>query len=167
MERGRRAKVLPPHYTTRTTPARLKPNHFRYKSSIVHPSLLDIPLHPGPNTTTTPLHFSPITCAPDALASPNILSLLHITIITTTTQTFQKTLSHTYQAKMDHPQTPRILAPHLSQFQHRIVRILGKVVQLRGETAVIDAGGNVDVILTRVRAIRIPHPSRNRAIRRE
>jgi hypothetical protein len=51
---------------------------------------------------------------------------------------------------MDHPQTPRILAPHLSQFQHRIVRILGKVVQLRGETAVIDAGGNVDVVLTRV-----------------
>jgi replication factor A3 len=52
---------------------------------------------------------------------------------------------------MDHPQTPRILAPHLSTFQHRIVRILGKVVQLRGETAVIDAGGNIDVVLTRVR----------------
>jgi replication factor A3 len=51
---------------------------------------------------------------------------------------------------MDHPQTPRILAPHLSNFQHRIVRILGKVVQLRGETAVIDAGGNVDLILNRV-----------------
>jgi replication factor A3 len=52
---------------------------------------------------------------------------------------------------MDHPQTPRILAPHLQTFQHRIVRMLGKVVQLRGETAVIDAGGNVDVILNRVR----------------
>jgi len=52
---------------------------------------------------------------------------------------------------MDHPQTPRIIAPHLSAFQHRIVRILGKVVQLRGETAVIDAGGNIDVVLTRVR----------------
>ena len=51
---------------------------------------------------------------------------------------------------MDHPQTPRILAPHLSNFQHRIVRILGKVTSLRGETAVIDAGGNVDLILTRV-----------------
>lgn len=51
---------------------------------------------------------------------------------------------------MDHPQTPRILAPHLSNFQHRIVRMLGKVVQLRGETAVIDAGGQVDVVLTRV-----------------
>jgi hypothetical protein len=28
--------------------------------------------------------------------------------------------------------------------------MLGKVVQLRGDTAVIDAGGNVDVILNRV-----------------
>jgi hypothetical protein len=52
---------------------------------------------------------------------------------------------------MEHPQTPRILAPHLQSFQHKIVRMLGKVVQLRGETAVIDAGGNVDVILNRVR----------------
>ena len=54
---------------------------------------------------------------------------------------------------MDHPQTPRILAPHLSTFQHRIVRVLGEVVQLRGDTAVIDAGGHVDVILNRVRVI--------------
>ncbi len=54
---------------------------------------------------------------------------------------------------MDHPQTPRILAPHLSNFQHRIVRILGKVVQLRGDTAIIDAGGQVDVILNRVRQV--------------
>jgi hypothetical protein len=52
---------------------------------------------------------------------------------------------------MDHPQTPRILAPHLQQFQHKLVRMLGKVVQLRGDTAVIDAGGNVDVLLNRVR----------------
>lgn len=51
---------------------------------------------------------------------------------------------------MDHPQTPRILAPHLSNFQHRIVRVLGKVVQLRGEQAIIDAGGQIDVILSRV-----------------
>jgi replication factor A3 len=52
---------------------------------------------------------------------------------------------------MDHPQTPRILAPHLQSFQHKLVRMLGKVVQLRGEKAVIDAGGNVEVILNRVR----------------
>ncbi|EUC45612.1 hypothetical protein COCMIDRAFT_95159 [Bipolaris oryzae ATCC 44560] len=58
---------------------------------------------------------------------------------------------------MDHPQTPRIIAPHLSEFQHRIVRILGKVVQLRGETAVIDAGGNIDVILTRDSHLTVGH----------
>lgn len=51
---------------------------------------------------------------------------------------------------MDHPQTPRVLAPHLQTFQHRLVRVLGKVTQLRGETAVIDAGGNIDLILNRV-----------------
>jgi len=48
-------------------------------------------------------------------------------------------------------QTPRILAPHLQAFQHKLVRMLGKVLQLRGDTAVIDAGGNVDLILNRVR----------------
>ncbi|KAH7380307.1 replication factor A protein 3 [Phaeosphaeria sp. MPI-PUGE-AT-0046c] len=58
---------------------------------------------------------------------------------------------------MDHPQTPRILAPHLSNFQHRIVRMLGKVVQLRGETAIIDAGGQVDVILTRDSHLAVGH----------
>jgi replication factor A3 len=57
---------------------------------------------------------------------------------------------------MDHPQTPRILAPHLSNFQHRIVRVLGKVVQLRGDSAVIDAGGQIDVLLNRVRRV-TPH----------
>ncbi|KAG9193013.1 replication factor A protein 3 [Alternaria panax] len=58
---------------------------------------------------------------------------------------------------MDHPQTPRILAPHLANFQHRIVRMLGKVTQLRGETAVIDAGGNVDVILNRDSHLAVGH----------
>ncbi|KAF2251010.1 replication factor A protein 3 [Trematosphaeria pertusa] len=58
---------------------------------------------------------------------------------------------------MDHPQTPRILAPHLQSFQHKLVRMLGKVVQLRGETAVIDAGGNVDVILNRDCHLAIGH----------
>ncbi|KAH7386117.1 ssDNA binding protein-like protein Ssb3 [Pyrenochaeta sp. MPI-SDFR-AT-0127] len=58
---------------------------------------------------------------------------------------------------MDHPQTPRILAPHLSNFQHRIVRMLGKVVQLRGENAIIDAGGQVDVILNRDSHLAVGH----------
>ena len=51
---------------------------------------------------------------------------------------------------MDYPQTPRILAEHLQAFQNKVVRMTGKVLELRGETAVIDAGGNVDVILNRV-----------------
>ncbi|KAK3209643.1 hypothetical protein GRF29_44g289018 [Pseudopithomyces chartarum] len=57
----------------------------------------------------------------------------------------------------DHPATPRILAPHLSTFQHKIVRLLGRVVQLRGETAVIDAGGNVNVILNRDSHLALNH----------
>ncbi|KAH8722721.1 ssDNA binding protein-like protein Ssb3 [Phaeosphaeriaceae sp. PMI808] len=58
---------------------------------------------------------------------------------------------------MDHPQTPRILAPHLSNFQHRIVRIVGKVVQLRGENAVIDADGHIDIILNRDAHLTVGH----------
>jgi len=46
--------------------------------------------------------------------------------------------------------TPRITAPYLEQFSHKTVRILGKVRQLRGEQATIDAGGQVSVFLNRV-----------------
>ncbi|KAF2710180.1 ssDNA binding protein-like protein Ssb3 [Pleomassaria siparia CBS 279.74] len=58
---------------------------------------------------------------------------------------------------MSEPQTPRILAPHLQSFQHRLVRMLGKVVQLRGDRAIIDAGGNVDVILNRDSHLAVGH----------
>ncbi|KAF2653983.1 replication factor A protein 3, partial [Lophiostoma macrostomum CBS 122681] len=58
---------------------------------------------------------------------------------------------------METPQTPRILAPHLNAFQHRIVRMVGKVVQLRGDMAIIDAGGNVDVILNRDAHLQVNH----------
>lgn len=47
--------------------------------------------------------------------------------------------------------TPRITAPYLEQFSHQNVRILGKVRQLRGEQATIDAGGQISVYLNRVR----------------
>jgi len=60
---------------------------------------------------------------------------------------------------MDAPQTPRILAPHLENFQYKLVRVLGKVVDLRGETAVLDAGGNIELILTRVRGYTFPDAS--------
>ncbi len=46
--------------------------------------------------------------------------------------------------------TPRISAEYLSAFQNQVVRIVGKVTQLRGETAVVDAGGAITVYLTRV-----------------
>ena len=46
--------------------------------------------------------------------------------------------------------TPRITAPYLEQFSHQTVRILGKVRQLRGEQATIDAGGSISVFLNRV-----------------
>ncbi|KAI4726263.1 hypothetical protein E4T49_06042 [Aureobasidium sp. EXF-10728] len=47
-------------------------------------------------------------------------------------------------------QTPRINASYLENFTHRTVRILGKVTQLRGEEATIDAGGQINVHLNRV-----------------
>ncbi|KAF4546326.1 SsDNA binding protein ssb3 [Lasiodiplodia theobromae] len=46
-------------------------------------------------------------------------------------------------------QTPRISAPYLEKFTHRTVRILGKVTQLRGEQATIDAGGSINLHLNR------------------
>lgn len=46
--------------------------------------------------------------------------------------------------------TPRITAPYLEQFSHRTVRILGKVRQIRGETATIEAGGQVQLHLNKV-----------------
>ena len=49
--------------------------------------------------------------------------------------------------------TPRITAPYLEAFSHSTVRMLGKVRQLRGESATIDAGGSVNVFLNRVCSI--------------
>ncbi|KAF2140529.1 uncharacterized protein K452DRAFT_319453 [Aplosporella prunicola CBS 121167] len=45
--------------------------------------------------------------------------------------------------------TPRITAPYLENFTHQTVRILGKVAQLRGEQATIDAGGSITLHLNR------------------
>lgn len=47
-------------------------------------------------------------------------------------------------------QAPRINAPLLEQFQSRIVRVVGKVVELRGDRAVIDSRGAITVFLDRV-----------------
>ncbi|KAK5115842.1 hypothetical protein LTR85_009436 [Meristemomyces frigidus] len=53
--------------------------------------------------------------------------------------------------------TPRITAPYLEQFSHATVRILGKVRQLRGEQATIDAGGNIQVHLNRDAHLQLNH----------
>ncbi|KAF2216527.1 hypothetical protein CERZMDRAFT_93816 [Cercospora zeae-maydis SCOH1-5] len=53
--------------------------------------------------------------------------------------------------------TPRITAPYLEQFSHRTVRILGKVRQIRGEMATIDAGGKIDLHLNKASVHETPH----------
>lgn len=47
--------------------------------------------------------------------------------------------------------TPRISAKYLQAFTNQTVRILGKVVSLRGETAIVDANGPITIFLNRVR----------------
>ncbi|TKA67597.1 hypothetical protein B0A49_01229 [Cryomyces minteri] len=53
--------------------------------------------------------------------------------------------------------TPRITAPYLETFSHQTVRILGKVVQLRGEQATVDAGGQIAVLLNRDSHLTLNH----------
>lgn len=48
--------------------------------------------------------------------------------------------------------TPRVNAKYLDSFTNQTVRILGRVVSLRGETATIDASGSINVHLNRVSA---------------
>ncbi|MCJ1453927.1 hypothetical protein MMC28_004276 [Mycoblastus sanguinarius] len=45
--------------------------------------------------------------------------------------------------------TPRINAKYLESFTNQTVRILGKVISLRGETATIEANGSINVHLNR------------------
>jgi len=46
--------------------------------------------------------------------------------------------------------TPRINAHYLDSFTNQTVRILGRVVSLRGDTATLDANGSVTIHLNRV-----------------
>jgi replication factor A3 len=48
--------------------------------------------------------------------------------------------------------TPRITAQYLETFQDRVVRIVGKVTQLRGTQVTIDSNGPVVLRFTGVRA---------------
>lgn len=51
--------------------------------------------------------------------------------------------------------TPRISSTYLDSFTNRTVRITGKVIQLRGEEATLDANGHITAHLNRVFALPI------------
>jgi len=52
---------------------------------------------------------------------------------------------------MEQRSNPRVTAPYLNAFVGRSVLIVGQVMQLRGENAVINADGQIEAILNRVR----------------
>ena len=60
--------------------------------------------------------------------------------------------------------TPRITAQYLEQFSHKIVCLVGKVTQLRGETAIVDADGQITVHLNRVSEAHSPSRRRLRSV---
>ena len=45
--------------------------------------------------------------------------------------------------------TPRITSPYLDSFTNRTIRLTGRVLQIRGEQAIIDSDGNVTAHLSR------------------
>jgi replication factor A3 len=51
---------------------------------------------------------------------------------------------------MEGTSTPRICGPYLDSYVGRNVMVIGKVVQLRGDQATVDAEGNVTAHLNRV-----------------
>lgn len=46
--------------------------------------------------------------------------------------------------------TPRVTAAYLDNFVGRVVMLVGKVTQLRGDQATLDSEGTVTVLLNRV-----------------
>ena len=56
---------------------------------------------------------------------------------------------------MEQRSNPRVTAPYLNAFVGRNVLIVGQVMQLRGENAVINADGQIEAILNRVRLPRV------------
>ena len=47
--------------------------------------------------------------------------------------------------------SPSVSAPYLDAFKLKTVRIVGRITSLQGEMATLDAGGNVNIHLNRVR----------------
>ncbi|EFX04037.1 DNA replication factor a subunit ssb3 [Grosmannia clavigera kw1407] len=50
---------------------------------------------------------------------------------------------------MDQSSTPRVSCPYLNSYVGRNVLVVGKVVQLRGDSAIVDADGHITVQLNR------------------
>lgn len=79
----------------------------------------------------------------------------------------KKKKKHAYQVIIhaimsEHLAAPRITASNLDAFVNKHVSIVGKVTQLRGEQATIDADGNVTILLNRVHNILLRRsPSRS------
>lgn len=63
---------------------------------------------------------------------------------------------------MEGTATPRITCAYLNSYVGKHVIVVGKVVQLRGDEAVIDADGNITAHLNRVRNLSpLPPPGRD------
>ncbi len=62
---------------------------------------------------------------------------------------------------MEQTSTPRITCSYLDSYVGRNVTIVGKVAQLRGDTALLDSDGNITAHLNRVktpwRCCLLPH----------
>ncbi|EKD19553.1 uncharacterized protein L3040_002568 [Drepanopeziza brunnea f. sp. 'multigermtubi'] len=57
----------------------------------------------------------------------------------------------------DPTSTPRITAPYLDAFTNRTIRLTGRVMQLRGESATIDSDGVVTAHLNRDAHLTVGH----------
>lgn len=66
----------------------------------------------------------------------------------------------------EHIAAPRITASSLDSFVNKHVSIVGKVTQLRGDQATIDADGNVTILLNRVSSLFQP-PRSSRMMRKK
>lgn len=133
------------------------PSIFSYIHMMSHVVLIGTRLaFPTPRRPRLPLHTNIDSKFND------IISRRHIAITdhdTSTSHTFSTVflILHFYASlttptfKMATMETPRVSCPYLNSYVNRNVLIVGKVVQLRGESAIVDADGHVTVNLNRVR----------------
>lgn len=86
------------------------------------------------------------------LASKLSKTLLQVDSVTIFTST-SLSLSHKRKPNTTMAEqlaTPRITAAYLDNFVGRVVMLVGKVTQLRGDQATLDSEGTVTVLLNRV-----------------